>query len=173
MNALAPVSEEVLLNVVLGKSGFDGFRTGEYTVRLPGDRARAMGSRSAGKPALELRLDEVCDLPLAELKRKLSRGPKLIVVHSLDIDGAGEAGYGLSTFDRTLRQLRTAAHQLQKADVNNLVITADHGFLLRDEEAVVSAYGSRSDTSRRHVLTDERRRPAGSARARARTRRHL
>ena len=57
----------------------------------------------------------------------------LIVVHSKEIDDAGEANVGLPTFESTLRQIKAAWHHLQLAGVKNFVFTADHGFLLQDE----------------------------------------
>ena len=56
MNALAPVAQGGRLSVA---GTFQGFRTGEFTVRTPEGRSRAMGMRSAGKPALLLALSHV------------------------------------------------------------------------------------------------------------------
>src|SRR5690606_35902432 len=54
MNVLAPVAQGEKL-VVAGS--FKGFRTGEFTVRTPDDRAKAMGSRSVGQPPLRATLN--------------------------------------------------------------------------------------------------------------------
>lgn len=161
MNALAPVARDGKLDLVSGKKGFSGFRSSEFVVSRPNDRARAMGSRSVGGAALELRLAEVCDMPLKKLQAAVKKASGLLVVHSLEIDDAGEAGVGLATFEHTLRQIRTAAHQLQAAGVGQIVITADHGFLLRDEDAPAATYGEKAE--RRHILSKEDRREAGTA----------
>jgi hypothetical protein len=47
MNALAPVAQGDKLTVA---GVFQGFKTGEFTVRTPPDRARAMGRRSGASP---------------------------------------------------------------------------------------------------------------------------
>ncbi len=44
-----------------GAGTFQGFRTGEFTVRTPDDRARAMGLRSQERRALPLDLHDVCE----------------------------------------------------------------------------------------------------------------
>ncbi len=158
MNALAPVAQP---NGHLSVAGtFQGFRTGEFTVRTPNDRARAMGTRSVGQAALLLNLADVCDAEATSLKRRLSQA-RLILVHSKEIDDAGEANMGLPTFDLTLRQLRSAWHHLQAAGVARFVFTADHGFLLQDETTKTIPYGKKTDPSRRHILADEARAEAG------------
>jgi hypothetical protein len=150
MNALAPVSQAGRL-VVAGE--FAGFKTGEFTVRKPDERARAMGTRSAGKPALLITLAAVCDASTTALTRKIAPHG-LIVVHSKEIDDAGEANMGLPTFESTLRQIRAAWHHLQLAGVKHFVFTADHGFLLQDETTDIRPFGTKRDPSRRHVVDD-------------------
>jgi len=139
---------------------FQGFRTGEFTVRTPADRARAMGMRSGGKPALLLKLADVCEASTADLRKQVKSHP-LIVVHSKEIDDAGEANVGLPTFESTLRQIKAAWHHLQLADVKSCVFTADHGFLIQDETTAERPFGSRRDPHRRHVLDDHPRGEAG------------
>ncbi len=157
MNALAPVAQGGKLSVA---GEFKGFKNGEFTVRKPEDRARAMGARSAGKPGLLLSLQKVCDDTTAALTKKIA-GHSLIVVHSKEIDDAGEANVGLPTFESSLRQIKAAWHHLQMAGVKQFVFTADHGFLLQDETTEIRAYGKKSDPSRRHVLDDHPRAEAG------------
>jgi hypothetical protein len=150
MNVLAPVARDGRLSVA---GIFQGFKAGEVTVRTPEDRSRAMGMRSAGKPALLLRLSDVCEAKTSTLKRDVA-DHTLIVVHSKEIDDAGEANVGLPTFESTLRLIKAAWHHLQLVGVRNFVFTADHGFLLRDETADVRPYGSARDPKRRHVLDE-------------------
>jgi hypothetical protein len=157
MNVLAPVAQGDRL-VVAGI--FQGFKTGEFTVRKPEDRSRAMGMRSAGKPALGLKLADVCDASTAALTKEV-KPHQLIVVHSKEIDDAGEASVGLPTFESTLRQIKAAWHHLQLAGVKHFVFTADHGFLLQDETTEIRPFGTKRDPQRRHVLDEHPRAEAG------------
>ena len=157
MNVLAPVTQGDRVTVA---GIFQGFKTGEFTVRTPGDRARAMGTRSAGKPALLLKLADVCEASTAALTKDV-KAHALIVVHSKEIDDAGEANVGLPTFESTLRQIKAAWHHLQLAGVKNCVFTADHGFLLQDETTVVQTFGTKRDPQRRHVLDEHPRAESG------------
>ncbi|WP_437665377.1 BREX-6 system phosphatase PglZ [Sorangium sp. So ce1182] len=157
MNVLAPVAQGDRLTVA---GEFQGFKTGEFTVRKPEDRARAMGMRSAGKPALLLKLAKVCEDSTVDLTKSV-KAHQLIVVHSQEIDDAGEANVGLPTFESTLRQIKAAWHHLQLAGVRSCVFTADHGFLLQDETTEVRPFGKKNDPQRRHVLDEHPRAEAG------------
>lgn len=157
MNVLAPVATGERLSVA---GAFQGFKTGEYTVRTPESRARAMGMRSGGQPALLLKLTEVCEANTAQLTKSV-KPHQLVIVHSKEIDDAGEANVGLPTFESTLRQIKAAWHHLQLAGVKSFVFTADHGFLLQDETTVVRPFGTKRDPQRRHVLDDHPRAEAG------------
>lgn len=157
MNVLAPVAQNGRLHVA---GTFQGFKTGEYTVNRPETRARAMGLRSGSKAGVLLSLAEVGETGTKELKQKLAPHA-LIVVHSTEIDDAGEANVGIPSFDSTLRQLKAAWHHLQLAGVKHFVFTADHGFLLQDETTALRAYGKKTDPKRRHVLDDHPREEAG------------
>lgn len=154
MNALAPVAQGGKLTIA-GK--LKGIKTGELSVSKPEDRARAMGARSVGQPALLLKLSEVVS---GITGRKLGQH-RLLLVHSREIDDAGEANVGLSTFESSLQQLVAAWRHLQLAGVKHFVFTADHGFLLQDETTVHKPYGKKTDPSRRHVLDSEPRREKG------------
>lgn len=157
MNVLAPVSQGDKLTVA---GIFQGFKTGEFTVRKPEDRSRSMGLRSAGKPALLLKLADVCEASTAALTKDV-KPHQVIVVHSKEIDDAGEANVGLPTFESTLRQIKAAWHHLQLAGVKNFVFTADHGFLLQDETTEIRPFGTKRDPQRRHVLDEHPRAEAG------------
>jgi hypothetical protein len=150
MNVLAPVAQGGRLQVA---GTFGGFKTGEFTVRSPDGRARAIGLRTAGKQSVLLKLSEVCDLEPGQLKRKIASA-RVIVVHGTEFDDAGEANVGPATFEISLRQLRSAWAQLQKAGVKTFVFTADHGFLLLDETTRTVPYGTRRDPYPRYVLDD-------------------
>jgi hypothetical protein len=157
MNVLAPVVQADRLAVA---GIFQGFKTGEFTVRRPEDRSRAMGMRSAGRPALLLKLTEVCEASTAALTKDV-KPHQLVVVHSKEIDDAGEANVGLPTFESTLRQIKAAWHHLQLAGVKNFVFTADHGFLLQDETTEIRPFGTKRDPQRRHILDEHARAEAG------------
>ena len=157
MNVLAPVAQGERLAVA---GIFQGFKTGEFTVRKPDDRARAMGLRSVGKPALLLKLADVCDVATAKLTKDV-KPHQLIVVHSKEIDDAGEANVGLPTFESTLRQIKAAWHHLQLAGVKSFVFTADHGFLLQDETTQERPFGTKRDPQRRHIVDEHPRAEAG------------
>lgn len=159
MNALAPVCQGGRL-VLAGNGGFNGFRAGEFTVRTPDERIRAMGERSVDPSGerkrrwLSLKLGEVCNKSPEDLQKAL-REMRLVVVHSKEIDDAGEADVGLATFDTWLSQIKSAWHHLRNAGVNEFVFTADHGFLLQDQTAEVKRYGD--NPCRRHVLSADLR----------------
>lgn len=157
MNVLAPVAQGERLAVA---GAFEGFKTGEFTVKNPEGRARAMGTRSTGKPATLLSLSEVCDMTTPALLKKL-KAESLVLVHSRQIDDAGEANMGLPTFESTLRQIKSAWHHLQLAGVKNFVFTADHGFLLQDETTAKKDFGKKRDPSRRHVIDSDPRQGNG------------
>lgn len=157
MNVLAPVAQGERLQVA---GVFQGFKTGEFTVKNPEGRARAMGARSAGKQAVLLKLADVCEASTAKLTKEV-KPHQLVVVHSKEIDDAGEANIGLPTFESTLRQIKAAWHHLQLAGVKNFVFTADHGFLLQDETTQIRPFGTKRDPQRRHVLDEHPRSEAG------------
>ena len=152
MNVLAPVARDGRLDAVaVGSGALRGFRAGSFAVNDPATRARAMGERAIGEPARLVRLAEVVDASARKLSEWVKKGPRLIVVHGLEIDDAGEAGFGLATFEQTLRHIRAAWHHLSVAGVKSFVITADHGFLLQDETTRIEPYGKKTDPSRRHI----------------------
>jgi len=135
MNVLAPVSREGNLKV---DGAFSGFRAGEYVVKTPEQRLRAMGERSLDslpggrRSPLGLSLSDIHNESPKTLKKKIASSP-LVVVHSREIDSSGESDLGIATFETWLGQLYSAIQLLHNAGVDQFVITADHGFLLIDE----------------------------------------
>lgn len=155
MNCLAPVCRDGKLTV---NKRFEGFRTGEYTVSNLDTRLRAMGERSLDRFPKEQRRplayalqDLVNEVPAA-LKKKV-KDATLVVVHSREIDEAGEADVGLLGLDQWLGLLRSAVLHLKGAGVTEFVITADHGFMLLDETAE-AATGEGAGTQRRYVFAE-------------------
>ena len=155
MNVLAPVVVQGRLSPSLSSSdggAIQGFRAGEFLVNNPDTRLRAMQARTAGGNGLKLTLEEVTSLKADTLKKKVDQA-RLLMVHSREIDSAGEKGVGLDVFDRVLRDIRTAWQRLRTAGVRNFVITSDHGFLLNEgSPPAVRRHGNKTDPSRRHVF---------------------
>lgn len=152
MNALAPLARRGQLEVA-GAAGFTGFSSGEFQVKTPKDRVRAMALRSlAGDAEARLvDLGDVCSWPPERLKRGLGTA-RLVVVHSREIDEAGEIDVGLATFESWLQQLRSAWHRLKNLGLETFVFSADHGFLLQDAVTVTPrGFGTRRTPKRRWV----------------------
>ncbi len=153
MNALAPVEDHGRLRPHLSGGGLVGFSTGEFRVHDPDTRRRAMADRAGGATCPGLTLVEVLGRDTTGLRRSISRA-KLVVVHSGEIDKAGEVGAGPRVFDSVMQDLRAAWRLLREAGVSRFVITSDHGFLLLDDAGRRAiTHGRRIDPSRRWVLS--------------------
>lgn len=154
MNALAPVADNGKLTPVLSGTTIRGFSTGSFRVQDPETRRRAMHDRVGGQTCPWLELEDVKRRDPAKLKETVSKA-KLLVVHDLQIDNAGEKGVGPAVFDRALQDLRAAWRLLREAGVRKFVITSDHGFLLLDgDDGGPQAHGRKIDPRRRHVLSE-------------------
>jgi hypothetical protein len=155
MNALAPVAVQGKLTPALTPQGaLAGFSAGEFRVFDPETRRRAIHDRVGGAACPWMSLDEVTARDSASLKRSIARA-KLIVVHSREIDEAGERGNGPAVFDLVMQKLRAAWRLLRDAGVRRFVITADHGFLLlHDDNNAPQAHGRKVDPKRRYVLSN-------------------
>ena len=159
MNLLAPVEKNGKVFPVMApdQSDIQGFRFGdrqnEFRVFNPETRKNAMNDRTRGNTCPWLTLEEVNNRGAAALKRSIAQA-RLVVVHSREIDEAGESGAGLAVFDQVLRQLASAWRLLRDAGVRRFVFTSDHGFLLLDDTVLsAQAHGRRVDPGRRYVLT--------------------
>ncbi len=157
MNVLAPVATGGRLDplVPAAHNGwtFDGFRTAELRVTDPESRRRAAHDRVGGETCPLLALAEVLNRDTASLRRTVARA-RLVIVHSSEIDTAGESGLRPADLDHALAQLRAAWHLLREAGVQRFVFTADHGFLLHpDGQPDVQTHGRKIDPQRRHVLS--------------------
>ena len=156
MNVLAPVERNGRLRPVLRNGALKGFMSGEAQVCTPPDRIRAISTRSLSSTAEDIELEQLQDLTLIQLKRRLSGKPSLVIVRSRELDTAGEHGLHLGTFDQTLALLKSALSLLQQAGVERFVITADHGFLLQDSSTENVPFGvSKRVPHRRHALLAE------------------
>jgi hypothetical protein len=155
MNLLAPVERAGRLHVTMASDtgGFQGFQTGEFRVSDPATRRRAMHDRVGGGTCPWLTLDEVVSRNSSSLKRSVAQA-RLVVVHSQEIDSAGEKGVGPAVFDHVMQKLRAAWRLLRDAGVRHFVFTSDHGFLLLDDSAAsAQTHGRRVDPKRRHVFS--------------------
>ncbi len=158
MNILAPVNQNGRV-VLAGSDGFKGFKTGEYTVRKPDERVRAMSEKSVDNISVGRRkvrgltLAEVCNWSTTSLKQSCAN-TNLVVLHSREIDDAGEANVGLATFETWLQQIKSAWNHLKNIGINEFVFTADHGFLLQDQTTQEKPY---RDSNRRYILAKEPR----------------
>lgn len=149
MNALAPVQKGGKLTLATGQ--FKGFKSGEYTVKDPKSRVRAMGDRTTtSHPPKLLTLAEVCEKSTKSLK-SATNNVTLAVIHSKEIDDAGEANVGIVTFERWLQQIKSAWSRLKTLGFNEFIFTADHGFLLNVTLEEIPR-GKKTDPKRRHFL---------------------
>lgn len=153
MNVLAPVADRGRLRPALDQGAILGFSTGAFRVSNPESRKRAMHDRVGGPTCPWLTLEEVLTREATNLKQTVARA-RLVVIHSREIDEAGDKGAGLAVFDLVLQKLRAAWRLLRDAGVRRFVITADHGFLLVDESAgTAQGHGRKVDPKRRHVIS--------------------
>ncbi|MFE9690852.1 BREX-6 system phosphatase PglZ [Micromonospora sp. NPDC005806] len=155
MNVLAPVEKNGRLQISMASDtgGVQGFQTGEFRVSDPETRKRAMHDRVGGGTCPWLTLEEVVSRDSTSLKRSVAQA-RLVVVHSQEIDNAGEKGVGPAVFDHVMQKLRAAWRLLRDAGVRRFVFTSDHGFLLLDDSAAsAQAHGRRIDPKRRHVFS--------------------
>lgn len=132
MNVLAPVVDKGRLTPELSdkdKQKVLGFSTGQFRVHNPDTRRKAMIERVGGKKCPWLKLEEVVSRDRNSLGRTVG-GANLVIVHSDEIDAAGEKGAGPHVFGGIMQKLRAAWRLLHDAGVQRFVITADHGFLL-------------------------------------------
>jgi hypothetical protein len=132
-------------------------------VDSPKSRHKAIAERIGGATCPFLTLEELLDRDTTSIKKTIARA-ELIVVHSEGIDKAGEKGVGLLVFDKELQDLRAAWRKLYEVGIKRFVITADHGFLLHDDQTRNAlAHGKQTDPQRRHVLSPVRREQTGEA----------
>jgi len=120
---------------------------------LPGQIELILQITTAGGSTCPLlTLDEVVERDPASLKRSVGRA-RLVVVHSREIDVAGEAGVSLDEFDKAIRKIKAAWQLLREAGVKRFVVTSDHGFLLpMGPLATLQPHGRRIDPKPRYAL---------------------
>jgi hypothetical protein len=165
MNVLAPVADNGQLKLELeGSSRVAGFSTGGFRVHDPKSRKRAMHDRVGGDACPWLSLADVLSRTPASLKKSIARA-RLVIVHSMEIDDAGEKGAGPAVFDTALQKLKAAWQLMREAGARRFVVTADHGFLLLDDaDDKMQSHGRKIDPHRRHVIWPDAKDRAGEVR---------
>ena len=152
MNALAPAQAHGRLQIVGRDGEIKGLGTQEFRISDPATRVKAMAAR-VGAPVESIALEDFLDMGLPKLKKRLSNKANLVVVHSQELDNAGENKLHLSTFEHILSLLKSALSLLRQAGVERFVIASDHGFLLQDPSAESVSFGSGMHVpERRHAL---------------------
>jgi len=153
MNVMPPLAAGGRLRAVLDGSRIVGFHSGQLTVKDPKSRQRQMHARVGGATCPWLSLEEVVGREVSSLRQTLG-GSNLLVVHSREIDQAGESDVGALVFEHVLQKLLAAWRLLHEAGARRFVLTADHGFLLLDDRAEsIQSHGRTIDPKRRHVLS--------------------
>lgn len=154
MNLLAPMVRKGRLQPRLNadRKAFTGWSDGGAHVSSPAHRLQAIAARVPAGAAKPFTLEQVIayETPGA-LKRSIGKA-QLVVVHSTKIDKAGENRSGLAEFSRELRRLEKARQLLHAAGVHRFVVTADHGFLLRDPTEEGIPFGKAFDSKGRYAL---------------------
>jgi hypothetical protein len=160
MNALAPAQAHGRLTLVGRDGEIQGLGTQEFRIFDPATRLKAMSAR-VGAPVEGIALEDFQDMRLATLKKRLSSKASLVMVHSQELDTAGENKLHLATFDNTLLLLKSALSLLRQAGVERFVIASDHGFLLQDSAARSEPLGANMQVpERRHALLSS---PSGAS----------
>lgn len=151
MNVLAPVASSGKLQPIVNKGTIESFASGEFRVKDPDTRKRAMQTRVGGGTCPWLSLDDVVERDATSLKKSVARA-NLLIVHSREIDIAAESGLGPAVFDHVMQKLRAAWRLLREAGVRRFVFTADHGFLLLDAPQI-QTHGRHQDSKRRYAIS--------------------
>lgn len=152
MNVLAAVSRDGRLQPEITAKGIQGFRVGQSLVATPESRRKAMHERVGGETCPRMTIEELRDKDVKSIRRSIARA-RLVVVHSDAIDKAGEEGLGLRHFDDELLRVREAIGLLRDAGIKSFVVTADHGFLLHDDNTRAPVtHGRKIDAKHRYVI---------------------
>lgn len=154
MNVLAPMAKHGRLIPKIHKDGrrIKAWKGGEIEVSTPEGRKKAMDARVSSAQCKWLDLEKVIAVDTAAKLKRMVRDASLVVVHSTQIDKAGEHGSGLSEFSRELRRLDLARQRLHAAGVHRFVITSDHGFLMRSVREEGLTFGKHHDSKGRYAL---------------------
>jgi hypothetical protein len=158
MNALLPIESNDRLTPAFDKKKgkFIGFKSGEKLINGPTQRKKLLESIS-DHPVKWTSPKEIIGKPIKTLKSHL-KNSKLVIVHSLDIDEAGETGLlnlAPDFFENAINRLLITVNQLQKVGYKQFVFTSDHGFLQADETLGGEAVYHVDVSTRRYILNNQ------------------
>jgi len=158
MNALLPVETNERLHPAFDKKKgqFIGFRIGEKLINGPAQRKKLLESIS-DYPVKWTSPKDIISKSSKDLKTHLKKA-RLVVVHCLDIDEAGENGLlDLSPdfFDNAINRFLIIINRLQKAGYKQFVFTSDHGFLQADETLEGGPIPHVNVSTRRYILNNK------------------
>ncbi|MCB1178248.1 MAG: PglZ domain-containing protein, partial [Leptospiraceae bacterium] len=134
MNVLVPSTKSGELEPLFDKEErkLVGFQTGNRQVRTIQDRQKVL--EEVGNIKVEwIRLDELYKNYNEKKSSLISAG--LTVVHSEEIDKAGETGFlakGFDFFQDTISKIKFCIERLKEFQFENYLIVSDHGFIEYD-----------------------------------------
>jgi uncharacterized protein (TIGR02687 family) len=122
------------------------------------NRAKILDSKVPGK-ALLMKIDEVL-VKSSEDSKKLYRDYDVIYIYQNRIDAVGDKQVTESKVfqevEATMNELIDAIHRLTSGNANNIIITADHGFLYQHRELDNTDFMSETDVSGDIMYKDRR-----------------
>lgn len=154
MNALVPVVQNGELTPVISGDKIRGFKARTRQVLTPQDR-RAVLEEISQKRVEWLKLDELVTDYRGEEKNL--QAAELLIVHSLEIDEAGESDFlakGFDFFQETVRRIRLSMEKLRRSQFTNFCIVSDHGFIQYEPKSdrMLADNSSPAGGSRRYFL---------------------
>lgn len=162
MNALVPSEMQGALEPLIDKDkkSIRGFKTGNRNVSSVNDRKLIL--KEISKKIVEwISLDDL-HRNYRDIESKV-KSTDLLVIHSLEIDEAGENGFlskGFDFFEDTISKIKIGIERLRESGYENFSIVSDHGFIQYD----VGSEHSRSSEkipsnflgSRRYVIQEDK-----------------
>lgn len=134
MNALVPSEMQGALEPLIDKDkqSIKGFKTGNRNVSSVNDRKLIL--KEISKKNLEwISLEEI-HRNYRDFESK-AKSTDLLVIHSLEIDEAGENGFlskGFDFFEDTISKIKISIERLRESGYENFSIVSDHGFIQYD-----------------------------------------
>jgi hypothetical protein len=157
MNLVFAPSEVPSFALLLNDRGLvRGAQVGQRAVSTPDSRL-ALLREASGKTCDLIALEDFIKADDREVLRLAAS--EILVLASREIDTMGESGlqkYGIDFFERSLGNIKQALMRLREAGIAEIVVTADHGFLLSDE-FMESGIAPRLDHVDRRYAVDEPR----------------
>lgn len=102
---------------------------------------------------------EVLDLPVADLRESVKKNDVLYIYHN-QIDAIGDKqeteGGVFAAVEQALEELVTLVKKLVNSNVNNLIVTADHGFLYQASAVAESDFIDTEEIGGEYALKNRR-----------------